>query len=71
MPHQEDVERLKGNISGQASDVFGEGFEQRPIKTPDGEIYVSLWSSEKGWNIMTQDELEQSQQMGGMRLDQQ
>ena len=67
----EELERLKGNISGQASDGFGEGFEQRPIKTPGGEIYVSLWSSEKGWNIMTQDELEQSQQMGGMRLDQQ
>lgn len=67
----EELERLKEDISGQASDGFGEGFEQRPIKTPGGEIYVSLWSSEKSWTIMTQDELEQSQQMGGMRLDQQ
>ena len=65
----EELEHLKGDISGQASDGFGEGFEQRPIKTADGEIYVSLWSSDKSWSIMTQDELEQSQQMGGMKLE--
>ena len=50
-------------------DGFGEGFEQRPIKTPSGEIYVSLWSSNKNWSIMTQDELEQGQQMGGMKFE--
>lgn len=65
----EKLERLKEDISGQASDGFGEGFEQRPIKTPDGEIYVSLWSSDKNWGIMTQDELEQGQQMGGMQFE--
>ncbi|MEA4816319.1 MAG: DUF4314 domain-containing protein [Lachnospiraceae bacterium] len=64
----EELERLKDEISGQASDGFGEGFEQRPIKIADGEICVSLWSSEKSWSIMTQDELEQGQQMGGMHL---
>ncbi len=65
----EELEQLKDYISGQASDGFGEGFEQRPIKTTDGEIYVSLWSSEKKWSILSQDELEQSQQMGGMKLE--
>lgn len=65
----EELEHLKADISGQASDGFGEGFEQRPIKTADGEIYVSLWSSDKSWSIMTQDELEQSQQMGGMKFE--
>jgi hypothetical protein len=64
-----ELEKLKGIISGQASDGFGEGFEQRPIKTNDGEIYVSLWSSDRSWSIMMQDELEQSQQMGGMKLE--
>jgi len=64
----EELERLKDGISGQASDGFGEGFEQRPIKTADGEINVSLWSSDKSWSIMTQDELEQNRQMGGMQL---
>lgn len=67
----EEVELLKEDISGQASDGFGEGFEQRPIKTADGEIYVSLWNSNRSWNVMTQDEMEQTQdqRMGGMKFD--
>ncbi|MET0016683.1 MULTISPECIES: DUF4314 domain-containing protein [Eubacteriales] len=65
----EELDRLKETIIGQAADGFGEGFEQRPIKTGDGEIYVSLWSSDKSWSIMTRDELEQGQQMGGMTLE--
>lgn len=66
----EELERLKETIIGQAADGFGEGFEQRPIKTGDGELYVSLWSSDRSWSIMARDELEQGQQMGGMRLEQ-
>ncbi|MGE4277911.1 MAG: DUF4314 domain-containing protein [Lawsonibacter sp.] len=66
---EEEMELLKDYISGQASDGFGEGFEQRPIKTSDGEICVSLWSSDKNWSIITQDELEQDQRMGGMTLE--
>ncbi len=65
----DELELLKENISGQASDGVGEGLEQRPIKTPDGEIYVHLWSSDKSWSIMTRDELEQSQQMGGIKFE--
>lgn len=65
----EELERLKETIIGQAADGFGEGFKQRPIKTGDGELYVSLWSSDKSWSIMTRDELEQGQQMGGMTLE--
>lgn len=65
----QELEQLKEYISGQASDGFGEGFEQRGIKTADGEINVSLWSSDKSWSIWTKDELEQSQQMGGMTLE--
>lgn len=43
----EETERLKAAITGQNADGFGEGFEQRGIKTEDGEIYVSLWNHEE------------------------
>ena len=67
----EELEQLKEDISGQASDDFGEGFEQRPIKTADGEIYISLWNSNRSWNVMTQDEMEQikDQRMGRIKFD--
>jgi hypothetical protein len=65
----DELQQLKDYVTGQASDGFGEGLEDRPIKTADGEIYVSLCSGGKSWSIMTQDELAQSRQMGGMNLE--
>jgi len=47
---------LKEYISGQASDGFGEGFEQREIKVGDRELYAHLWSDEDNWNIRTEQE---------------
>ena len=41
----EETVALMEYVCGQNSDGYGEGFEQRPIKTPDGEIYVSFWDS--------------------------
>lgn len=32
-------------IERQNADGFGEGFEQRPIQTNDGELYVHLWDN--------------------------
>jgi len=63
-----EIAQLKEYVAGQASDGFGEGFEQKPIKVSDGEIYVSLWNSDKNWSIMTQEELSNSQQMGGLQF---
>lgn len=52
----EEMSQLKEYISGQASDGFGEGFEQREIKLPDGrEIYAHLWQWED-WSIKTEQE---------------
>ena len=42
----EETGALLEYVSGQNSDGYGEGFEQRPINTPDGEIYVSFWNHE-------------------------
>jgi hypothetical protein len=41
IPSEFDV--LKEYITGQFSDGWGEGFEQRPIKTEEGELFVSFW----------------------------
>lgn len=68
---QTEQEQFLSYISGQNSDGFGEGFEQKPIKTDDGDIYVSLWHSGDDYYIKTKDELGEylqsnNMQMGGM-----
>ena len=60
-------------ISGQFSDGWGEGLEQREIKVEDGELYLSFWDSSDRFFIKPEDELKGSQSfgfgmtMGGMR----
>lgn len=46
---------LKNFAGGQASDGFGEGFEQREIKVGDCELYAHLWQAEN-WSIQTEQE---------------
>ena len=51
----EEMATLKEYITGQASDGWGEGFGQRAIQVPGGELYVSLWNFED-WSIQTEQE---------------
>ena len=51
-----ETKTLTDFITGQYSDGYGESLEQRPIKTADGDIYVSFWDSE-GFSIQTEQEL--------------
>lgn len=44
---------------GQNSDGFGEGFEQRPIRTVDrSEMYVSFWQSGPDYFLCTENDLD-------------
>lgn len=67
----EETEALRDWLTGQCSDGLGEGFEQQPIDTMDGELFVSFWNSGDDYAMMTENEfyeyLQQNEmQMGGM-----
>ena len=67
----EETEALRDWLTGQCSGGLGEGFEQQPIDTMDGELFVSFWNSGDDYAMMTEDEFEDHLQntemtMGGM-----
>ena len=69
---EDETENFKEWLIGQCSDGIGESIEQRPIKTEDGDLFVSFWHSSDSYFLCTEDELDDcieeshGQQMGGM-----
>ena len=55
----EEIEAIKDGISGQNSDGFGEGFEQREISTDEGDLSVSFCHSGDDYFIHTQEEMDE------------
>ena len=42
--------------TGQLSDGAGESFEQKYVRTDDGDIKVSFWSDDEAWELVPEDE---------------
>lgn len=55
-----EMEALREWITGQNSDGLGEGFEQHPIRTEEGDLYVSMWNSGEEYFVRTRDEMDRS-----------
>ena len=67
----EETEALRDWLTGQCSDGLCEGFEQQPIDTMDGELFVSFWNSGDDYAMMAESEFDEylqqnEMQMGGM-----
>lgn len=51
-------------ITGQFSDGWGEGLEQREIKTNEGELYVSFWDYSERFYIVPEEDIANNQSFG-------
>lgn len=54
-----EEQAMKDWILGQNSDGLGEGFEQRPIETEWGDLYVHFWNSGDDYEIVSAEEMTQ------------
>lgn len=60
----QELAGLTEEWQGQEADGWGEGFEQREIKTEEGNIHVRFWNPGNGFFIKTEQELKQQPSQG-------
>lgn len=66
----EETEEIREYLIGQCADGYGEGLEQREIRIPDGEMYVSFWNSGDDYFMYNESEFDnylQDLEMGGIQ----
>ena len=66
----EETEEIREYLISQAADGYGEGIEQREIRIPDGEMYVSFWNSGDDYFMYNESEFDNylhDLEMGGMQ----
>ena len=66
----EETEEIREYLISQAADGYGEGIEQREIRIPDGEMYVSFWNSGDDYFMYNDSEFDnylQDLEMGGIQ----
>ncbi|MDL2232341.1 hypothetical protein LJC63_02005 [Ruminococcaceae bacterium OttesenSCG-928-L11] len=64
-----EMTELTDYCAGQMADGWGEGFEQRPVKTSEGDLYVSFWQSGNSYFLKPEDELKQTGRGHTMQMD--
>ena len=64
----EETEALRDWLTGQCSDGLGEGFEQQPLDTLDGELFVSFGNSGDDYAMMTESEIDDYRQQNEMQM---
>ena len=52
-----ELKKLTNDITGQLSDGWGEGFEQREIKIGGDNVYISFWSSGRDYYLKPESEV--------------
>ena len=53
----EQLNELKETCIGQYADGWGEGFEQRPRQTSEGELYIHFWQGNNSFFLRTAQEM--------------
>lgn len=67
---QAELDEVISELTAQFSDGWGEGFEQRPIVTRDGDLYLSFWDYEESFSITPEEEFMKPQSRSfGMSME--